>query len=102
MVLVKVVPVMCKNDVWRYFLLQPLKICFYLHADVGEEAHGELLYDDAFRFRLFEKRVRAIARFLRPLFVRAEDDPVNARSPVLLEKLQDRSSATDFYVVTMG
>src|SRR6267378_2846791 len=102
MVLVKVVSVMRKYDIRRDFLLQPLKIYLYVHADVGEETGGELLYDNTLRFRLFEKGVRALARFFRSPFVRAEDDPVDARSLVLLEQLQDRSSTSDFDVVTMS
>src|SRR6266850_1453796 len=102
MVLVKVVPVMRKHDVRRDLLLQPLKITFYVHADVGEETGGECLYDNTLRFRLLEKDLRTLARFFRPPLVRTEDDPIDARSLVLLEQFQDRSSASDFDVVTMG
>ena len=69
MVLVKVVAVMGKHDVGREVLFQPLKIDFYVHADVREETGRELLDDDTLRFRLLEKRGRAFAGFLGPSFV---------------------------------
>src|SRR5713226_4443625 len=99
MVLVKVVPVVCKDDVRRDFLLEALEIYFYVRACVGEKTGLEVLDDDTFRFRALEKNLRALLRFLRPPFVGAEDDPVNARLLILLKQSEDGSSASDLNVI---
>jgi hypothetical protein len=101
MVLVEIVAVMGENQIGFKMLFQLFKAQFDFFACRGEEAGGKILNDDLLLFRLPQEQPGAFSCFPVAGWISAEDYPKKLKAFAAPNQPQDRSPATDFYVIRM-
>src|SRR3989344_5523455 len=101
MVLMQIVAIVGEDQVRLHSAPQFFEIVLDLLADVREEAVLEVLDDDLARTRARQEKRRALLRFPGALRIGTEDHPVKLQVRVVLNELENGSTAADLDVVAM-
>src|ERR1700730_4163494 len=98
MVLMRVIAVVRKNQVWGGSL-QPLKETLYFRSVERKEAVAKILDKYLLLPGGFQKQLRALTSFLLPLFVRTKNDPDDFQMGVSREQTQNGPTAPNLDIV---
>jgi len=102
MILVKILPVVSKDDVGLIRSLNPLKFSLYGLSLIGEEAFTKPLYIYFLSFCCTQKATGAFDRFFFPIGGRAENDPPNLCLPNGSKNAEDCPTTSNFNIISMS
>jgi hypothetical protein len=102
MILVKILPVVSKNNVGVTGVLEPLKCLLYRCSLIGEKTLTKRLKMDSVSCGQLQEAPRTLSRFGLPLLARAENNPGHFRVVNFAKKSEDRPAAADFNIVRMS
>jgi hypothetical protein len=101
MILVKILPIVRKNNIGVTLVLELLKCLLYRCSLIGEIALAKRLNLDLVGCGRRQKAPCTLSRFGLPLFVRAENNPGYFCVASFAKKSEDRAAAADFNIIRM-
>jgi hypothetical protein len=93
---------MSEDHIGREDFLEFLEAFFDRRTEVGKESISKGFHHDSLLARPPEERAGAASGFLAAFRVGTENEPIELDSIRLLDKVKDRSPASDFNVVAVS